>query len=159
MGSTPHPPPITALPPTIMFTGGSVLAGPKASPSTGALTRLFIVTYEVGAQGQSMYSLCNPQFLEPPQITPFQYVNFFWGGGGGILHTQTITWLPKDCWAELSNHVDLPARAYVVFGKMSTLLACSCIGFKHRVGMLYMKPPLLPRDPIIMNRIHLQKTF
>jgi len=55
--SPPHPPPITALPPTIMFTGGSVLAGPRASPSTGALTRLFIATYDVGAQGQSMYSL------------------------------------------------------------------------------------------------------
>jgi len=49
--------PITALPPTITFTGGSVLAGPRASPSTGSLTRLFIVTYEVGVQGQSMYSL------------------------------------------------------------------------------------------------------
>jgi len=52
-----HPPPITALPPTITFTGVSVLAGPRASPSTGALTRLFIATYEVAAQGQSMYSL------------------------------------------------------------------------------------------------------
>jgi len=53
----PHPPPITAFPPTITFTGGSVLAGPRASPSTGALTRICIATYEVGAQGQSMYSL------------------------------------------------------------------------------------------------------
>jgi len=60
-----HPPPLlyglprpnTTLPPTITFTGGSVLAGPRASPSTGALTRLFIATYEVGAQGQSKYSL------------------------------------------------------------------------------------------------------
>jgi len=52
--SSPHylPPPST-----IMFTGGSVLAGSRASPSTDALTRLFIATYEVGAQGQSMYSL------------------------------------------------------------------------------------------------------
>jgi len=54
--STPHPPPITILPPTIPFTGGSVLAGPMASPSSGALTRLFIATYAVGAQGQFMYS-------------------------------------------------------------------------------------------------------
>jgi len=37
-------------PPTILFIGGSVLAGPRASPSTGALTRLFIATYAVGAQ-------------------------------------------------------------------------------------------------------------
>jgi len=36
---------------------GSVLAGPRASPSTGALTRLFIATYAVGAQCQSMYNL------------------------------------------------------------------------------------------------------
>jgi len=52
--SSPHyrPPP-----PTITFTGGSVLAAPRASTSTGTLTRLFIATYEVGAQGQSMYSL------------------------------------------------------------------------------------------------------
>jgi len=55
--SPPHPPSITALLPTITFTGGSVLAGPRASPSTGDLTRIFIATYEVGAQGQSMYSL------------------------------------------------------------------------------------------------------
>jgi len=55
--SPPHPPPITDFPTTITFTGGSVLAGPRASPSTGALTRLFIATHEVGAQGQSMYSL------------------------------------------------------------------------------------------------------
>jgi len=53
----PHPPPITTLPPTITFTGGSVLEGPRASPSTGALTRIFIATYEVRVQGQSMYSL------------------------------------------------------------------------------------------------------
>jgi len=32
------------------------LAGPRASPSTGALTKLFIATYEVGAQGQSLGS-------------------------------------------------------------------------------------------------------
>jgi len=44
-------------PPTIKITGGSVLAGPTASPSIGALTRLFIATYEVGAPGESMYSL------------------------------------------------------------------------------------------------------
>jgi len=37
--------------------GGSVLAGPRASPSTGALTRIFIATYGVRVQGQSMYSL------------------------------------------------------------------------------------------------------
>jgi len=49
--------PLPTLPPTIMITGGSVLAGPRASPSTGALARLFIATYEVGAQGQSMCSL------------------------------------------------------------------------------------------------------
>jgi len=55
--SLPHPPPIAALSPTIQFTGGSVLAGPRASPSTGALTRIFITTYEVRVQGQSMYSL------------------------------------------------------------------------------------------------------
>jgi len=36
---------------------GSVLVETRASPSTGALTRLFIATYEVGAQDQSMYSL------------------------------------------------------------------------------------------------------
>jgi len=48
---------ITTLPPTITYTGGSVLAGPRASPFTGAFIRLFIATYEVGAQGQSMYSL------------------------------------------------------------------------------------------------------
>jgi len=36
---------------------GFSLGGPRASPSTGALTRIFIATYEVGAQGQSMYSL------------------------------------------------------------------------------------------------------
>jgi len=55
--SPPHPPPIVALPPTITLTGVSVLAEPRASPSTGALTRRFIATYKVGAQGQSMYSL------------------------------------------------------------------------------------------------------
>jgi len=55
--SPPHPPPITAFLPTITFTGSSVLAGPRASSSTGALTRLFIAAYEVGAQGQYMYSL------------------------------------------------------------------------------------------------------
>jgi len=55
--SPPHLPPITALAPPIKFTGGSVLAGPRASTSTGAFTRLFIPTYGVGAQGQSMYSL------------------------------------------------------------------------------------------------------
>jgi len=55
--SPPHPPPIAALHPTIMFTADSVLAGPRASPSTGALTRIFIATYEVIVQGQSMYSL------------------------------------------------------------------------------------------------------
>jgi len=49
-----HPPPITALPARIPFTGGPALAGPRASPSTGALTRLFIATYAVGAQGQSL---------------------------------------------------------------------------------------------------------
>jgi len=49
--------PITTLPSTITFTGGSVLAGPRASPSTGAPTRLFIAAYAVGAQAQSMYSL------------------------------------------------------------------------------------------------------
>jgi len=54
--SPPHPPPITTLSPIITFAGGSVLAGPRASPSTGALTRLFMATYEVGAQGQSMGS-------------------------------------------------------------------------------------------------------
>jgi len=32
-------------------TGGLVLAGPRASPSTDALTRLFIVTYAVGSPG------------------------------------------------------------------------------------------------------------
>jgi len=42
-----HPPHITTLPSTITFTEDSVLAGPRASPSTGALTRLFIATYEV----------------------------------------------------------------------------------------------------------------
>jgi len=52
-----QPPPITALPPRIPFTGVPAFAGPRASPSTGALTRLFIVTYAVGAQGQSMDSL------------------------------------------------------------------------------------------------------
>jgi len=54
-----HPHPITALSTTITFTGGSVLAGLRASPATGALalTRLIIATCEVGAQGQSMYSL------------------------------------------------------------------------------------------------------
>jgi len=51
------PPPITALSPRILFTRGPALAGPRASPSTGALTGLFIATYAVGAQGQSMYSL------------------------------------------------------------------------------------------------------
>jgi len=55
--SPPHPPPIATLPPTIMFTGGSLFAGPRASPSTGDLTRIFIATYEVRVQGQSMYSL------------------------------------------------------------------------------------------------------
>jgi len=55
--SPPHPSCITALPKTITFTGGSVFAGQRASPSTGALTRLFIATYAVGAQDQSMYSL------------------------------------------------------------------------------------------------------
>jgi len=44
-------------PPTITFTGDLALAGPRASPSTGALTRLFTATYAVGAQGQSMYTL------------------------------------------------------------------------------------------------------
>jgi len=52
-----HPPLITALTLTITFTGGSVLAEPRAFSSTGAFTRIFIDTYEVGAQGQSMYSL------------------------------------------------------------------------------------------------------
>jgi len=52
-----HPPPITTLPPTITFTGDTVLAGPRAFPSTGALTRIFIATYEVRVQGQSMHSL------------------------------------------------------------------------------------------------------
>jgi len=42
-------------PPTIPYTGGSTLAGLRASPSTGAPTRLFIATYAVGAEGQSMY--------------------------------------------------------------------------------------------------------
>jgi len=37
--------------------GGPALAGPRASPSTGALTRLFIAIYAVGDQSQSMYSL------------------------------------------------------------------------------------------------------
>jgi len=36
---------------------GSVLIGTRASPYTGALTRLFIANYEVRVQGQSMYSL------------------------------------------------------------------------------------------------------
>jgi len=44
-------------PPTIPFTEGLALAEPRASPSTGAPTRLFIATYAAGAQGQSMYSL------------------------------------------------------------------------------------------------------
>jgi len=55
-GFPPHPPPITALSPNITFTGASVLAGPRASPSTGALPRLLISTYEDGAQGQSLGS-------------------------------------------------------------------------------------------------------
>jgi len=65
--SPPHLPPITALSPTITLTGGSVLARPRTSSSTGALTRLFIATYVVGAQGQSVYSLWVdvPHFLCP----------------------------------------------------------------------------------------------
>jgi len=38
-------------------TGVPALAEPRASPSTGALTRLFIATYAVEAQVQSMYRL------------------------------------------------------------------------------------------------------
>jgi len=45
------------LTPRIPLFKGPALAGPMASPSTDDLTRLFIATYAVGAQGQSMYSL------------------------------------------------------------------------------------------------------
>jgi len=48
--------PITASP-TIPYTEGPTLAGPRASISTGAPTRLLSATYAIGAQGQSMYSL------------------------------------------------------------------------------------------------------
>jgi len=44
-------------PPNNTVHWGPALAGPRASPSNGALTRLFIATYAVGAQGQSLYSL------------------------------------------------------------------------------------------------------
>jgi len=53
-----HPPPHYCPPPTIPFTGGPALTGPRASsPSTGANTRLFIATYAAEAQDQFMYSL------------------------------------------------------------------------------------------------------
>jgi len=41
----------------IPCTGGPTLAGPRASPSTGAPTRLFSATYAIGAMDQFMYSL------------------------------------------------------------------------------------------------------
>jgi len=44
-------------PPTFPCTGDPTLKGPRASPFTGAPTRLFSATYAVGALGQSMYSL------------------------------------------------------------------------------------------------------
>ncbi|EDM07188.1 rCG65918 [Rattus norvegicus] len=65
--SLPHPPHITALPPTITFTGGSVLAGPRASPSTGALTRLFIATYEDPPTPRT----CALPFLHSPRFPDY----------------------------------------------------------------------------------------
>jgi len=48
--------PVTTPPPTFSCTGGPALAGPRVSPSTGAPTRLFSVTYAVVALGWSFGS-------------------------------------------------------------------------------------------------------
>jgi len=53
------------------------LAGPRASPSTGALIRLFIATYEVGAQGQSMYSFLGSGLV--PGSSGWLALLFTWG--------------------------------------------------------------------------------
>jgi len=51
--STPHLSPITALPPIIMFTGVSVLAGPRASPSTGDLLFFKFREYFISFRNQT----------------------------------------------------------------------------------------------------------
>jgi len=53
----PHPPPNYPPHPNNHIHWGFILSRTKGFPFTVALTRLFIATYAVGAQGQSMYSL------------------------------------------------------------------------------------------------------